>query len=188
MPGVIEAPFLVSANRVESHPISTVDMLPTLLDLLGRPTDRNSIGWPIDGVSLVPILRAGGGVRSAPLGWHSDFQWVINYNNSEVVTCSMRNTHAPPPSFPANFSTPFNQAQFAWSEGHIKLFACRSETPDATWRFSLYDVVADQAEAHDLWPSLGDTVGDAMFQRFAAWQASVVASIESEGRCAHTHE
>lgn len=182
IPGVIEFPPLVQANRVEEGywPASTMDYLPTLLDALGLPSDRLPVlGWPVDGASLLPVLAGTAANRSTPIGWHSDFNWQLSYNGTNA-SCQDRGSPAPPPSMPANFTTPFNQTQLAWTEGPLKLFACRGPVH---WRWSLYDVVADPAEQEDLWPTLGNTTGDALFRRFYAWQQDVERSVAEEDRC-----
>ena len=47
----------------------------------------------------------------------------------------------------------------------------------------MYNVVTDPSEHHDLWESLGSTVGDAMFQRASQWMDSVRASVRGESMC-----
>jgi hypothetical protein len=187
VPGVLEYPRLVKANVVEPghFPASTMDLLPTFRDLSGAPPDP--AGLVIDGDSLVPFLSGAAPNRTTPIGHLSDFVWVTAppecAGGAACMTCGARNTHTPPPSFNASFATPFDQDQFAWTEGPLKLFACNPPEAKGSWRFSLYDVVADRGEANDLWPSLGASVGDAMFRRASAWMASVRASVANETRC-----
>eukprot|EP01051_Picozoa_sp_SAG22_P011867 SAG22_NODE_1181_length_5234_cov_12.279455_3_plen_106_part_00 len=46
----------VKANRVEARfPICTMDLMATVLDILGMPSFE---GRPLDGTSLLPILKA----------------------------------------------------------------------------------------------------------------------------------
>lgn len=53
--GLVEFPAAVRANRVEQHfPISTLDLLPTVLDLLDLKSYK---GRSLDGISLLPVLR-----------------------------------------------------------------------------------------------------------------------------------
>ena len=56
----------VKGNSVSEEPISTIDFLPTLLDLADIPSPSNQV---VDGRSLLPI-RDGKGVERANLFWH----------------------------------------------------------------------------------------------------------------------
>ena len=50
--GLVEAPWLVRRNGEEaSFPFATMDLMPTVLDLLGMASFQ---GRPLDGASLVP--------------------------------------------------------------------------------------------------------------------------------------
>lgn len=178
LPGVVEfAPLVAQNTRVNGYfPASTMDYLPTVMQLLNATNPLPT--WPVDGTSLVDVLAGATLNRSVPIGWMSDFAWQ---NGTE--TCGARNNNTPPPSFNASFTTPFNQPQFAWTEGAMKLFACNPPQAAGSWRFSLYDVANDPAERIDLWSTLGSTVGDAMFRRYLVWQASVQNSVTTETKC-----
>ena len=183
--GIIEYPPLVKENRVDmgTFPVVTNDFLPTLLDIVGgHPTHPS---WPLDGVSLLPVLSGHVVNRSMPIGWYSHYPWVIvPPEQPPYQRCFNRPKHPLPPSFPRGFRTPFDQPRLAWTEGVYKLFAC-SDTPKLpeSWRFSLYNVLSDDKEQHDLWPQLRSSTGDAMFRRFLQWQESVLLSIEHETNC-----
>ena len=61
VPGIISMPRLVGdVNRVSWTPVTTMDMLPTVLALLGnvsRPAAQ--AGWATDGASVLPLLMGG---------------------------------------------------------------------------------------------------------------------------------
>ena len=184
--GLVEYPELVKANRLEAeYPVSSMDLLPTLRELVGAPPDP--LGLVVDGESLVPYLRGAVAKRATPIGHLSDFAWVTRAPECGVgtgvacTTCSDRAQQAPPSYTPDSFAPPFGQPQLAWTEGPLKLFGCSVQPKD--WRFSLYDVVADEGEATDLWKTMGATVGDAMFKRMLAWHASIRASVANETGC-----
>ena len=64
VPALIEWPARIRANRVSHAPASALDVMPTLLDLLGTPHPRAH--WAADGTSLLPrIDAANGGFRQA---------------------------------------------------------------------------------------------------------------------------
>ena len=66
VPWIIRAPGLTKPHSVCHTPILSTDLYPTLLELAGvlNPPDH-----PIDGRSLVPLLR-GGELNRGPLYWH----------------------------------------------------------------------------------------------------------------------
>lgn len=47
-------------------PVITMDLYPTLMDMIGRPIDVGAC----DGVSLVPLLQQTGAIAERPLFWH----------------------------------------------------------------------------------------------------------------------
>ena len=64
--GLIEYPPAVKANRVEKQfPVITMDVMATVLDVLGMDSFE---GRPLDGMSLLPILRG---------AWHNDNGLVL---------------------------------------------------------------------------------------------------------------
>ncbi len=58
VPLIIRAPGVAAAGGVAGHPVSLIDLFPTLIDLCGLPkeTRKNDKGAPIDGHSLRPFL------------------------------------------------------------------------------------------------------------------------------------
>ena len=64
--GLIEYPPAVKANRVETQfPVITMDVMATVLDVLGMGSFE---GRPLDGMSLLPILRG---------AWHNQHVLVL---------------------------------------------------------------------------------------------------------------
>jgi arylsulfatase A-like enzyme len=53
-PGLLEWPRMIKTNLVTDFPAATFDYKPTVLEILGieAPT-----GWPLDGTSLVPLIK-----------------------------------------------------------------------------------------------------------------------------------
>jgi len=59
VPLVIRAPGVASAGGVAEHPVSLIDIYPTLVDLCGLPSDtrKSNQGARLDGHSLRPLLE-----------------------------------------------------------------------------------------------------------------------------------
>jgi len=66
VPGVIEWPARVKP-RITSYPACTMDIFPTVADILKLPTD--ALLDPVDGVSLAPLLAREIGKRNKPIGF-----------------------------------------------------------------------------------------------------------------------
>jgi arylsulfatase A-like enzyme len=64
VPGIMEWPAVIKP-RITKHPVGTVDLFPTVADIVGLPD--SSFIQPLDGVSLKPLLSAEVGPRSKPL-------------------------------------------------------------------------------------------------------------------------
>lgn len=65
VPGIMEWPAVIKQPRVTMHPAGTVDLFPTIADIVGLPED--SLLKPVDGVSLKALLSAEQPRRAKPL-------------------------------------------------------------------------------------------------------------------------
>lgn len=66
-PLIVKWPGFVKPGSVSSTPVSSVDFFPTILEMTGV---ENRTGHEVDGVSLVPLLEATGGLDRDTLYWH----------------------------------------------------------------------------------------------------------------------
>ncbi|MBI1345117.1 sulfatase-like hydrolase/transferase [bacterium] len=85
VPGIIEWPGVI-APRVTEFPAGTIDLFPTIADIVGLPVE--SFVQPVDGISLRPLFTAEQTTRSQPLGFRFgqklaliDNQWKIVCDN-----------------------------------------------------------------------------------------------------------
>lgn len=67
VPGILRWDGHIKPGSVSEEPVSVVDVLPTLCEVTGssQPTDR-----PIDGNSILPLLKGGVFNRKTPLFWY----------------------------------------------------------------------------------------------------------------------
>ena len=77
VPAIIEWPSMIQP-RISSYPACTMDLFPTVADILGLPEDV--FVKPLDGVSLKPLLSDDIGPREQPIGFRFQKQaaWVDN--------------------------------------------------------------------------------------------------------------
>ena len=136
VPGLIEFPLAMrgGGGRVEQRfPISTMDLLPTVADMLGVPLPS---GRPVDGISLLPFLRGEAATRPrhAGIGIHGSFPFGDTNHQRDPATGVLRVPFRCPKDsasvrlgdVPANFeSAAAGGWQFSWAEGNdLKMFGC----------------------------------------------------------------
>jgi uncharacterized sulfatase len=67
VPLIMRWPGVIAAGRTDATPVTTVDFVPTFLELTGRPAPRPTV---LDGVSLVPLLKGGPAPVRPAIFWH----------------------------------------------------------------------------------------------------------------------
>ncbi len=77
VPGIIEWPSVIRP-RVTSFPACTMDLAPTVADIVGLPP--NAFIQPLDGISLVPLFKRELESRPKPIGFRFERQaaWIDN--------------------------------------------------------------------------------------------------------------
>lgn len=185
--GLVEYPPAVRANREEtSFPIITSDVLATVVDILNV-----SAPHPLDGISLLPVLRGEQTIRPTKdgIGIHGSFPY--GDTNRPVQRCPIGDAASRLGDVPRDFSTSGRgTGQFSWAEGnHMKVFGCEgictggnmscqdpvTGVPHAAnlgWHFFLYNLTEDPAESRDLWEAQRPLALQ-MFSRFQRWQWEV---------------
>ena len=78
VPWIVKAPGVTKAGTTADTPFSSIDLLPTILELAGLPDPEA----PIDGRSLVPLLK-GGAFDRGPIFWH-----YPHYGNQGGTPCA----------------------------------------------------------------------------------------------------
>ena len=187
VPAIIEWPARIKEPRVSTVPCGTVDIYPTLLDVVGLrpPADQP----PLDGVSLVPLVEGSMTRRDEPLGF-----WVYPSRGlgrrSRAILEQLRAVQqgdADPSSFKCPYSDPGKitrqypedklPGHAALVDGNYKLHRVAGKSGDA--KYALFDLAADPAEEQDLAAEQPDRVAR-MKAELQAWQVSVVKSLNGE--------
>jgi arylsulfatase A-like enzyme len=147
VPGIIEWPATIRTPRVTHYPASTMDLFPTVVDLLDLPDD--SLVEPVDGISLVPLLHA-----------KSD---AAMSDAVEKETPELAQRARP---IPFRFGR-----QAALVDNRHKLVTTNLDQGN----FALYDLVDDPAEARDLTADEPELAAR-LKKELLAWNDSVNAS------------
>lgn len=181
VPALIQWPGTIPSARVEV-PTSTVDVLPTLLDLAG--VDPSVVKHPLDGISLVPLFEGEMKSRPQPLGFWvypeirgystpSD-QVIQNYQKylngefkEEDLNDGLLNT--PDRDYPGMDQYPYS-GTYAWIDNDWKLY----QQGDS---YELYNLSKDPGEKMDLSQEQSQRVTD-MKNDLKVWLESVVNSVQ----------
>ena len=83
VPGIIEWPLVIKP-RITNYPASTMDIFPTIADILALP-DSVTVE-PVDGISLVPLLTKDISKREKPIAFRSGSKGALVDNNYKLVT------------------------------------------------------------------------------------------------------
>lgn len=83
VPGIIEWPAQIKP-RITSHPASTMDIMPTLIDLLALSSD--SMLDVVDGMSIKPLFAGEIGPRTKPIPFHYQNKAALIDNQLKIVT------------------------------------------------------------------------------------------------------
>lgn len=149
--GGVRAPFfarwpgVVPAGGVVEGQVSHVDILPTLCELAGAEVPKDIV---LDGISMVPLLKAGKGNTHHEYVYHT---WDRYY--------------------------PRNDKRWSISDQRWKLsglFGTNAEPNPAQWK--LYDLQADPGEEKDLSNKFPETVSR-LREEFVRWFDDVTAGV-----------
>jgi arylsulfatase A-like enzyme len=84
VPGIIEWPSRISEGRVTDFPAGTVDMFPTIAEIVGLPAD--SMIQPTDGMSLLPVIDGNEPAqRPRPLPFRHDDRGVLTGDRYKIL-------------------------------------------------------------------------------------------------------
>ncbi len=182
VPAIIEWPAKLGEPRVIRIPANTSDIFPTLLDIAGIEADP---GYPLDGISLLPVLFGKTDTRTVPMGfWHypgsgvrtPSAEWMRELleaqKNGNMVGDSVRLrlndiliTPYPTDSLPGHA---------AWLDWPWKLHRIPDKTGSINWE--LYNLATDSLEQVNLIDEQSDRI-TSMKQSLETWQNSVVQSM-----------
>ena len=155
VPGIVEWPRGVRENRVSSHPVTTSDFLPTVLDLLkmnANSPDQSS--RTLDGISILALLQNSTNIPS---------------RRSETIKWAFR--------IAADFSGSYSAVIM---DNQYKLIA--SYKHGEIRQYSLYDLNLDPTESHDI-AGQHIALSTSLLMLLEEWLVSVRTSATEEVAC-----
>lgn len=178
VPAIVEWPGQIQP-RTSDVVAGSVDLFPTFIDLAGAdlPTDR-----PLDGVSLLPLLRGEMDRRGSPLGfWEYGPRQGQGMRSDAIVQQLQKVLDGEADGFNEGRlndpDLPYEEADnrpgpAAWIDGDWKLHR-RGDN------YQLYNLSDDLNEQHNIIDDHPDRA-EQMKQALEDWQASVVRSMRGE--------
>lgn len=87
VPAIIEWPSKMPAGRITKHPAVTMDIFPTLAEVVGL--DSSVLQQPSDGISLVPLMEADIERREKPIPFRHQNRAALVDNEYKILTLDL---------------------------------------------------------------------------------------------------
>lgn len=192
VPAIIEWPERIPAHRPTCVPCNTVDIYPTLLDIVG--VEIADQPRPLDGISILPLIDGKMSERPKPMGFWSNFSSGQGMNSTRILE-ALEQSQASKDDTASALNDKTNRQLRAAEQ--LKVFAEQGLIGHAAWidnryklhriwhrntgpvGYELYDLEADLGESHDLASDMPQRV-EAMKQQLEDWQQSVIRSLEGK--------
>lgn len=187
VPAFIEWPDGIPAPGASPIRCGTVDIFPTVLEVAGI---AGGDGRPLDGISLVPLLRGEMQLRPAPLGfWNAGIPGhftnpagimnkvlptIEDWSDNKVERVTRRVEKIPK----QKFADDVYSGHAAWIAGDWKLHRI-SGTNGEKVRWMLYNLTNDPRESNDVAKEYPEILKD-LSAEMEGWLASVVSSLRGE--------
>lgn len=184
VPAIIEWPNTVKQPRVTEAVCNTVDIYPTVLDIIGHKVDDQPI---LDGESLKPLIEGADWKRDKPLGfWVYPQRGISTPSNKWMAQLLVEQKAGK--KIPAEEAdpTPYKNMNFPREtpghavllDGDLKLHKIPAKK-GTEFEYELYNLATDRAEANNIADQHPEKVA-AMKTQLDAWQKSVVGSLNGE--------
>ena len=185
VPALLEWPAGIAAPRVTKMQGNTVDIYPTLLDIVGASVGHQP---PLDGISLLPVLDGKMEKREQAMGFWNAEGTGIGMSSDKMmadVLAAQAAGHEPDqPEFlrldAAKIKRQYPLDSFpghsAWRDGDWKLHRIEGKGK-VNWE--LYNLATDAMEANNVLASQSDLV-DKMKPALESWLEGVARSMNGE--------
>lgn len=185
VPAILEWPALIRHTRITEVPCNTSDIYPTLLEIVGVKMQNQP---PLDGISLVPLIKGKMDARPKPMGFWDHPTGGIGTPSkklmSELLELQKSGREVDDPARlrldAGRITKKYPEDSFpghaAWLDWPWKLH--RIETKERI-KFELYNLAKDPQEKNNISAQKTERVG-IMRDKLEQWQKSVVGSLNGE--------
>jgi arylsulfatase A-like enzyme len=84
VPAIIEWPFVIEPNRITDYPAVTMDIFPTIAEIVGLP--KSCMTLPIDGISIKKLFAADLKTRNRAIPFRHNNRAALIDNNYKLLT------------------------------------------------------------------------------------------------------
>ncbi len=181
VPAIIEWPARIKSPVQSSIPCCTVDIYPTLLDIVGAKVERQP--KPLDGISLLPLIKGSMKSRSKPLGF-----WVYpergqGVKSAQILEELAKEQAGGAPSTvseddPGKITRQYPEDELpghaAWLDNDYKLHRIPDKKGQVSYQ--LFNLAKDPQEKKDL-AALETKRTGRMKAELETWQKTVIQSL-----------
>lgn len=186
VPTIIEWPSVIAKNRITDVPCNTIDIYPTIVDLLGIEIEDQPV---LDGVSILPLIEGKPFEREKPMGFwdYSIGGQGVRADQLMAALKKEQETGAKPGVDVTRQGTVIKQYELddyrgssAWMEGPWKLLRQpRNKQSNTDFTYYLFNLEDDRDEKTNLADQHPDRV-TSMTESLERWQTSVIRSLNGE--------
>ena len=164
VPGIVSYPSEVkNANAISWETVTTMDFLPTIMEVLSVDRPREQQSWAMDGRSILPLLRNA-----------TSFKWR---DTDEGHRSLGMGNHDPKLNVAHGWGYRFGRWKYVEGSVSCTISDCR--------RPQLFDLETDIGERQDLSVEYPDILVDLQL-KFREWHQSVMKSRREESKCQKT--
>jgi arylsulfatase A-like enzyme len=166
VPGIVSYPAEIkTTNLISWETVTTMDFLPTIMEVLNvdRPIEQQS--WALDGRSILPLLRNA-----------SSFKWRDTKEGPRSLGFGH---HDPELNVAHGWGYRFGRWKYVEGSASCTIPDCRKP--------QLFDLAKDIGERHDLSEEYPDILADIKL-KFRDWHESVMKSRREESKCRNSNQ
>lgn len=192
VPALVEWPAVIREPSVENFAAVTSDIFPTILDIIGLEPDP---GFPLDGISLLPLIKGDSAHREKPIGFWNfpvrgistpSAKWMAELFEAQKegnMTGDSSRLRLEAAHIERIYSPDSLPGHAAWLEWPLKLHRIQNKKGRIAWE--LYDLESDSMEQVNLLdPGVHPDNLRQHFEEMKAsletWQRSVIRSMNGE--------
>jgi arylsulfatase A-like enzyme len=188
VPAIIEWPARIKKPRVTKAPANTVDIYPTVMDLLGIKLDKQPL---LDGISLVPVIDGKTDERAREMAFWSFAAGGIGTPSDQWMKQELAAQKAGKP-YHSESRLMKNSGEIksqhpkdklaghaAWNDWPWKLHRIPKKNGDGKPKLELYNLSGDPMEKTDLAAKQPERV-EKMSADLEKWMKSVIGSLNGE--------
>ncbi len=181
VPAIIEWPAMVKSAAQTSIPCCTVDIYPTLLDIVDAKVEQQP--KPLDGISLLPLIKGSMKTRSRPLGFWvypepgrpvKSTQLLQDLAKEQQGSAPSTNQEDDPGKIARQYPDDKLPGHAAWLDNDYKLHRIPDKKGQVSYQ--LFNLAKDPHEKKNL-AAFENKRADRMKAELEIWQKSVIRSL-----------